>query len=234
MRIFFLAAWLTAQSVLADWKSDLVVYWMTGHPSIAITSSNIFGIEHAAGSFTGVSIGDQTGPLSGLCTGFVTDGVCGGSVQNCTWTRRYRNSTNDAFLYRTCRPLSSGISYVATNTVPGTPVQWLSIVDRVWYTGTVFGDCCGFPYTFPDGMVAYYGVLYFDGHMPVAGDSDSPLFARNQDGVHWDFAGAVAGTDSGHVVAYFLWPEGVQYRPSSPAVISNVGLSQLFNSDPDR
>jgi hypothetical protein len=229
MRYLFLLLCLCARG---DWRTNQVFYWLTDHPSVAITSTNILNIQHASGSITSAQIGDQTGVLSGLCTGFISDGVCGGSIQNCTWGHQYNNVTNDAYLFLTCRPVTNGITYVVTNATVGMGVSWFSIITRQWYTGQVTLTQSPFPYTFPDGMVANYGTVTFDGPVSVAGDSGSPVF--DQLG---SLIGALAARDTTSFpgttnnVAYYLWPSGVKTRPLSSGV---NGLADLFNSDPDR
>ncbi len=217
----------------ADWRTNQVFYWFNNtQPAVAITSTNILNIQHATGSVTSVEIGDQTGILTNLCTGFISDGVCGGSIQNCTWGHQYNNVTNDAYLFVTCRPVTNGITYVVTNAVVGMGVSWFSTITRQWYNGQVTLTQAPFPYTFPDGMVANYGTVTFNGPVSVSGDSGSPVF--DQLG---SLIGALAARDSTSFpgttnnVAYYLWPSGVQTRPPTSGV---AGLGAFFNSDPDR
>lgn len=222
--LFLLLCWQTA---FADWKADVKWYWFTGPtPAVAVTSSNIVNVFHATGSVSSVSIGDITGPLPGLCTGFVTDGVCGGSVANCTWTHHHNNEYNDAYLFYTCRPMTEGITYVATNLVVGRKVTWWSRVDEVWYDGTITFAFEEGLHSFPDGESAWYGLFVFDGHQAVSGDSGSPCYTTNG-----DYAGTVSGQSGSQTRVKYLFPSGARHRPPPDAA---AGLAGLFNGDPDK
>lgn len=229
---FLVLLFLCLSARAASWQSSIPFYWYNDtHPGVALSSSNISGIFHASGSVSAVQVGDQNGINAGLCTGFISDGVCGGSVQNCQWGLRYRNVTNDSFLFFTCRAINTQPSYVATNVAVGAPVTWFSLADRTWYNGVVtINDepTSGFLYTFPDGETGWFYTMTFTaGGGPTGGNSGSPVFT-----VNGDYIGSAAYVDGGNLVALALYPSGAQHRPpSSPAT---AGLASLFNSDPDR
>jgi hypothetical protein len=195
---------------------------------MAITATNILGCEHASGSVSGVQIGNSLGIDTNLCTAFVSDGVCGGSVQNCTWGHQYNNSTNDTFLFLTCRPVTNGITYIVTNPPVGLAVVWYSIARLQWFTGTVTFHDSPTDYTFPDGMHAVGGLITFNGTIAIGGDSGSPVF--NTVG---DLVGVVTGTAGPDTAANYLWPDAARTRPTTNGNSGVAGLGALFNSDPD-
>lgn len=215
----------------ADWKTTQVFYWFNNtQPSVAVTASNIISIDHATGTVGAVQIGDYTGILPGLCTSFISDGVCGGSIQNCQWGHQYNNVTNDIYAFYTCRPVASGISYVYTNVIAGLDITWFSIADSTWYNGTITFDFTPQLVTFTDGSTAVYAPFIFNGHQAVSGDSGSPIFTRTG-----DFIGCVSSAaGGGQTNGKYLFPSGVHTRPVNPNVPGTAGLSALFNSDPDR
>lgn len=204
-------------------------YWFINNvPAVALTSSNIVSVDHATGSFSSVQIGDQHGILSGLCTGFVTDGVCGGSIQDCQWSHQYNNITNDSYFFYTCRPVTLGITYIQTNVTVGSHVVVLDNVDNTWKSATINFTTGGTVYTFPDGETAYYEVMIFEGFTPVSGTSGSPVFTPIG-----DYVGNVTATSSvTNGILHALYPSGARYRPRGSD--GAAGLSALFNSDPDR
>lgn len=227
----FLLFLFLALGVRADWKSDLRVYWFNNtHPGIALTASNIVSVEHVTGNVTSVQIGDHNGILSGLCTGFISDGVCGGSVQNCQWGRRFKQETNDSFFFHTCRPVTTGIQYIQTNTTVGSHVTILSVVDKLWHNATVNYADGGFVYSFPDGETAYLETMICEGWNPASA-SGSAVFTPTG-----DYVGTInASSAVTNAIIHTFYPSGSTYRPATPVNTGGAaGLSALFNSDPDR
>lgn len=219
---------LFGTQLLGDWKADVRWYYFSGViPGVAVTSSNVISCEHSSGSFTAVQVGDTGGVLSGLCTGFVADGICGGSVQNCEWGRQHKNETNDVYLFYTCRPVVLGITPIATNIISGLNLTWWSILDEVWYNGTIIFDFPGTLHNFADGETGYESVFIFNGHQAQSGDSGSPIYTETG-----ELAGVVtAQGGGGTTIGRYLWPSGAQTRSQ---VAFHPGVAQLFNSDPDR
>lgn len=213
----------------ADFRDSLYLYWFAGSvPGVALTSSNVVSVYHVTGAFTSVQIGDQSGVLPGLCTGFVSDGICGGSVQNCEWGHQYNNVTNDSFFFYTCRPVTLGITPIQTNVTVGSQVVWLDNADATWKSATITFAPTGTVYNFPDGETGFYQVMIFTGSTPVSGSSGSPVFTPRG-----EYVGAVTATSFvTNGILHALYPSGSTYlRPASPGA---AGLSALFNSDPDR
>ena len=216
-----LILWLWCISAFADWKDTQFLYFWNGITAgVALTSTTIFGINHAVGPFTSVQIGDQTGPLPSYCTGFVN---CPLSIQNCEWVYDHQNITNDRLLFVTCRPVTNGITYVATNVVVGTPVVWFSTITQGWITGGVVTFIIDeAPVTFPDGSTATLGTFLFNGPQAVSGDSGSPVFLA----ASGDFLGSVTSLSIvGTTVGRWAYPSGSHTRPVPAA---RAGLSALF------
>lgn len=217
-------------SLKAGWKESQIFFWFNSTtPAVAVTSSNIVNIEHATGSVTGVQIGNPIGIDTNLCTGFVTDGVCGGSIADCQWGRNYKLETNDVYLFHTCRPVTSGIAYVNTNGIVSMPIVWYSAARLQWFTGFITHVEPIVLETFGSGEQALYGQYWIDGTLAIAGDSGSPMFDTQG-----NFMGCVAATAGGPALpnfVYFLFPLNVMARPPTGGA---AGLGALFNSDPDR
>lgn len=227
-----LSLWIFTCAVLADWRTSQVFYWFNNtQPAVALTSSNIVSVDHATGSVTGVQVGDYTGILSGLCTGLVANGTCGGTILDCQWSRLAKNEFNDTYFFKTCRPIVSGITPIATNIAIGLAVTWFSINDHVWYNGNLTFYGTGSLHTFPDGETGWYGIYIFDGHQASGGDSSSPIFT-----VNGDYMGCVTSIGGGQTIGAHLFPSGSTYRSVIiPAnTVGATGFSALFNSDPDR
>jgi len=211
----------------ADWKADQRFYWFNNTtPGVAITPSVVHDINHAVGSVTSVQIGDQTGVLASYCTGFTDPSSPCGSVQNCTWPHTYNNVVNDALNFLTCRPMTVGITYIATNYTASTGIVWFSAVSRVWITGTITSMTPGFLYTLPDSSKAWYGTVTFNGQQAVSGDSGSPVF-----NLAGDFIGSVAALDTGQTVAYYLYPAGATYRPIGGGGSIGPGFGSVYDDD---
>jgi hypothetical protein len=212
--------WLLCISALGDWKADQFFYLFNGStPGVALNTNTIFCIDHAVTGTTSVQIGDQNGLLPSYCTTFIN---CPTSIQNCQWLYNHVNVTNDRLLFITCRPLTNGITRIATNVTVGTPVTWFSNVTRAWIDGAITFITDESPVTFPDNSIATIGMFIFDGPQAVSGDSGSPVFVSSSG----DFVGSVSAlAGGGTTVGKWAYPHGW----NTP----HVSATTFFLTDPD-
>lgn len=223
----FLLSLLLTISASASWMDTQFFYLVNEEtaPLVALTTTKLHGIWHASSPYTSVQIGNSSGFLTNYCNGFTDPESPCGSIQNCEWIYTSRNETNDAYLFLTCRPVTNGITYIATNYSAGTPVVWLSNARNEWINGNIQSVVSTHVATFEDNSRAWIGTVIIEGTQVIAGDSESPVFLLNG-----DFVCAMADEGEGGVsIGLFAYPEGAQYRPTFSA-----SVSALFNSDPDQ
>ena len=118
-----------------------------------------------------------------------------------------------------CRPLTNGITYVATNVVVGTQITWFSTIRRQWLSGSVVDTITGGLEIFSDGMTAWTGIIGFNGPQALSGDSGSPVFTTTGDFVcSVDF---ISGTNTYGVFAY---PNNSRVRPAPSPTLPSTFL----------
>lgn len=209
----FILWFMLALASRADWKDTQLFYLMAGHiPCVALTSNKLHGVTHVASLFSGVQIGHVDAVDPSYCTGFtpITD-PCG-SIANCSWSQAHANVKNDSYLFVTCRPVTNGITYIATNLVWGvTPVVWWSQARSQWLYATLdFWN----PFeivTYDDTSTALYGQFGFTGTAPISGDSNGPCFTLTG-----EYIGSVGQTAPGHGYGSFSYPSDARTRPVTP------------------
>jgi len=228
----YCGASILAVNASADWKSSQVIYFYSAtHPAVMLTTNTVSGIQHASGSVSAIQIGDQNGINTNLCTAFISDGVCGGSIPNCEWGHITNNLVVDVYLFSTCRPLTNGLTQVVTNLAVGSPVVIYALLSKTWHNATLTSnnEAIGFVTTFDDGSTGFfYTSTVTNPGLPTSGQSGSLVFTQN--GV---FIGHLSGLDGGDFALMSLYPNGVTYGSTSSSS-GAAGLSALFNSDPDR
>jgi len=210
------------------WQTNQVFYWFNYASGIALSTNVVAAASHAASVYTSCQIGNSTGVLTNLCTGFNVDCM----ELDCTWGRDHLNVLIDTMWHIPCRPVTNGITYIAnvTNLVVGTPVVWYSQVAHQWIEAQVYAKCCHGDDTFADGMTGTYGLIDFIGQQPVGGDSSSPIFTL--DG---DYIGGVWSISSTNLfAASYMFPNNATLRPVTPTPPSPQGsIGTILNSDPD-
>lgn len=221
MRLFILLVFLLSSKCFAyQWQTNQIFYlFANSYFGVALTTNRIHSVDHIAGGYTSVQIGDQTGVLTNYCTGLVSD-QCGFS-QACEWNRLYKAETNDIIHFVTCRPMTLGITTIATNIVENvTRVSWFSNARRIWISGTIINYFGEHTANLSDGSKAWNGLVIFDGPQAISQDSGSPVFTENGDFV----CSVTSITNDGRTVGGFAYPEGSQYS----ARTYDVGSGDIF------
>jgi len=215
------------QGATYAWQDTQVFYWFNYAAGICVSSNVVCAASHAASVYTSCQIGNSTGVLTNLCTGFNVDCM----ELNCDWKRDHINVLIDTMWQIPCRPYTNGITYIAnvTNLVAGTPVVWYSQVSHAWINAEVYAKCCHEDDTFADGMTGTYGLIDFIGQQPQYGDSSSPIFTLAGDyiGGVW----SISGTNM--FSASYMFPNNATLRPTAPSTSPLAeGLSSLLNPSP--
>lgn len=221
---------LAARLYAADWKDTQLFYYFDGHiAGVAITTNVVHSVQHVASLFSSVQIGNSTGVLPSYCTTFTSPSSPCGSIQNCQWIADHVNVTFDAYQFITCRPVTNGITYVATNLYEGRPIVWWSDQRHTWLSGSMWFYNPISVETYADGSTAQYGTFaFYTATPPIEGDSGSPAFT-----IEGDFIGSIGQTMPGAGLGSFAIPSNARYRPATsvPKRASNFGA--YFNHDTD-